>query len=158
MARCPKVYAAPFNQQLASLSPILPMSALSAVLSRLTVAIPQGAWLEGAPSLLLDSTSALKFQLADGGSLTLPPNLFEVASLNPPNTDILPYRQVNPPITVVIDSSEHSRSQSQDSRAVQTSEADVPIGQGHRSLLFPAIEEMVQAIEAAERRALRHRG
>ena len=72
MARCPKVYAAPFNQQLASLSPILPMSALSAVLSRLTVAIPQGAWLEGAPSLLLDSTSALKFQLADGGSLTLP--------------------------------------------------------------------------------------
>lgn len=157
MARCPKVYAAPFNQQLASLSPILPMSALSAVLSRLTVAIPQGAWLEGSPSLLLDST-ALKFQLADGSSLTLPPNLFEIT---PSSTDILPYRQVNPPanpITVVIDSSEHSRSQSQDSRAVQTSEADVPIGQGHRSLIFPAIEEMVQAIKAAERRALRHRG
>jgi hypothetical protein len=158
MARYPTVYTAPFNQQLTSLSPILPMSALSVLYSRLTAAIPQGAWLEGSPSLLLDSNFALRFQFSDGSSITLPPSLFDIPC---PTTDIIPYQQLPRPASptaVVIDSSEHSRSQSQDTRGVQTSEADVPVGPGHRSLIFPAIEEMVQAIQAAERKALRHKG
>ena len=193
MSRLANTYLAPGDTGFASMTPILPMEALGEVLSRVSAAIPQGAWLEGSPDLLLDkSSNALKLKLTDGSFVPLHMNVFDLsqhvssvvqrqdtsvtqrqdtssatqrqdASRCSPEVrsrnSVLPDRTGVEPRPSTEKNGVHSLQDTRavvytlDTRGVQTSEADIPVGQGHQSLLFPAIEEMVQAITAAENRA-----
>lgn len=149
-------YLYPLSPSLGSLTPIYPIQALPAVKARLNTAIPQGAWLEGKATVVMDENWGIWLKLEEGMEVNIGEKLLERSV---PAEKALEYpikpRIFSQEIPAVCDKTTKGHTTT---LSTQTHHSAL-LGPGsHPSVFYPVFEEMIQTLVDLQSRCSKKSG